>query len=109
MIRAESPLLVIGGEGCYPLAATVGQLLDAPVVRLADCGDDGDDVHSVDLDQLQRLVDAVDGGELVIVAGAVALALPPLRWATRWLVDAAVTTDPAAVAALTRGEATPDA
>jgi hypothetical protein len=102
------PLLVIGGAGSEPLASAVGRLLGAPVVRLSACAGD-DDVHSVDLGLLQRLVDDADGGDLVIVAGAAALALPPLRWATCRLVDAAVTPDPAAVAALTRGRAAPEA
>ncbi|WP_433086753.1 hypothetical protein ACQP1P_14055 [Dactylosporangium sp. CA-052675] len=87
MMRVLPPLLVIGGPagaGKSSIADAVAELVDAPVVGLADSA--GPDQHSVDLPSLQQRLDEHEEAPMVVVEGVYALTLPPIRWAARWTV-----------------------
>ncbi|MEV6931832.1 AAA family ATPase [Dactylosporangium sp. NPDC051485] len=87
MMRALPPLLVIGGPagaGKTSVAEAVAKRVEAPVVSLADSGDE--DQHGADLSVLQSRLDVHEDAPLVVVEGVFALAMPPIRWAARWTV-----------------------
>ncbi|WP_432992984.1 hypothetical protein [Dactylosporangium sp. CA-233914] len=87
MMRVLPPLLVIGGpagSGKSSIAAAVAELVDAPVVGLADSA--GEDQHCVDLPALQLELDEHEEAAMVVIEGVFPLALNPIRWAARWTV-----------------------